>query len=58
MVNKPAKKKKREPNIIVVKKIKSYSNDPFFVEKKQRAIEFLKEHPIPEEILNHMKKKS
>lgn len=55
MVKKP--NKKRGPNIIVVKKMKSYSNDPFFIEKKQRMIELLKNCPIPEEILKRVKEK-
>lgn len=33
-----------------------YSNDPFFLEKKRRAIEFLKNHPIPKELLGNYKK--
>jgi hypothetical protein len=33
-----------------------YSNHPFFLEKKRKAIEFLEKHPIPKELLGNYKK--
>ncbi len=31
-----------------------YSDDPFFMEKKRKMIEFLKEHPIPKRIVGKL----
>lgn len=39
------------PEIKIDPSMPDFSNHPFFVEKKRRAIEFLKKHPIPEELL-------
>lgn len=43
------------PKIKVSREIPDISNDPFFLQKKQNAIEFLKQHPIPENLLNKQK---
>lgn len=50
----PAVSKKRKTkkgnfsNIIIVEKMRDYSNDPFFKKKAEEARMFLKEHGIPE----------
>lgn len=36
--------------------IPDVSNHPFFIEKKRWAIEFIKKHPIPKELLGNYKK--
>ncbi|AEV98289.1 hypothetical protein A4D02_22960 [Niastella koreensis] len=36
-------------NIIIVKELRDYSNDPFVKRKREEAIEFLKEHGLPKE---------
>ncbi|GLU50697.1 hypothetical protein [Dyadobacter frigoris] len=43
------------PEIKVDKGIPDISNDPFFLQKKQNAIEFLKQHPIPGNMLQKQK---
>lgn len=43
-----AKSKKETPGITVVKKMKDYSKDPYFVKKAERARAFLEKHPLPE----------
>ena len=36
-------------SVTVVKKMKDYSQDPFFKKKVERAKAFLTKHPLPEE---------
>ena len=43
-----SKKKSQSDNIIIVKKMRDYSNDPFFKKKAEEARVFLKKHPLPE----------
>ncbi len=49
------KKKANTPNFyengIVSDKVKDRGNDPYFVKKAEEAKEFLRKHPIPEELL-------
>ncbi|MBO9563359.1 MAG: hypothetical protein J7621_11320 [Niastella sp.] len=47
-------KKSTSVNVTVVKKMKDYSQDPFFKKKVESAKAFLARHPLPEEF----KKKS
>ena len=42
-------KKDMSINVTVVKKMRDYSQDPFFKKKAERAKAFLKKHPLPEE---------
>ena len=46
------------PKIKVSGGIPDISNDPFFLQKKQNAIEFLKQNPIPENLLKKPKSTS
>ncbi|MCF0056710.1 hypothetical protein [Dyadobacter sp. CY356] len=39
----------------ISRKLPDISNDSFFLQKKQNAIEFLKQHPIPENLLKKQK---
>ena len=48
-------KKNNLPGIKVVKKMRDYSNDPFFKKKAEDAIEFLKKHPLPDREKNKNK---
>lgn len=41
------KKKKREVKATIVKNMRDYSQDPFFVKKAESAKAFLKKHPLP-----------
>jgi hypothetical protein len=34
-------------NIIIVKELRDYSKDPFFIKKKEEAIKFIREHGLP-----------
>lgn len=52
VVKKGAVKKGRNSNTIVAEQKRSYADDPYFVEKAERAKTFLKEHPIPDWIIN------
>ena len=36
---------------IISDKVKDRGNDPYFVKKAEEAKEFLRKHPIPEELL-------
>lgn len=49
----------KQPHITVSKKKMDYdpNNDPFFIEKAERAAAFLAKHPLPEEFLRPSKKK-
>jgi hypothetical protein len=42
-------------NIIVVKELKDYSKDPYFVKKAEKAREFLEKHPLPESMTKKKK---
>ncbi|WAC10549.1 hypothetical protein [Dyadobacter pollutisoli] len=42
--------KRQREGIEIVNNMPDLSNDPFVLTKKQRAIDFLKAHPIPEEL--------
>jgi hypothetical protein len=48
--------RKQREGIKLVNNMPDLSNDPFVVAKKQRAIDFLKAHPIPEKLLQSSKK--
>jgi hypothetical protein len=37
--------------------MRSYADDPYFVEKAEKAKEFLKQHPIPDWIINNNRTK-
>jgi hypothetical protein len=45
-------KGKYNSDVIVVEQMRSYADDPYFVEKAEKAKVFLKEHPIPDWIIN------
>jgi hypothetical protein len=49
---KKAVKEKYNSDVIVVEQMRSYADDPYFVEKAEKAKAFLKEHPIPDWIIN------
>ena len=51
-VKKAAVKVKHNSNVIVVEQMRSYADDPYFVKKAEKAKAFLKEHPIPDWIIN------
>ena len=51
-VKKAPVKVKHNSNVIVVEQMRNYANDPYFVEKAEKAKAFLKEHPIPDWIIN------
>lgn len=36
------------PAVTVVKKMRDYSNEPFFIKKKEDAIAFLEKHGLPD----------
>lgn len=42
------KKKIKNDNIIIVEKMRDYSNDPFFKKKAEKAKAFLEKHGIPD----------
>ena len=44
-------------HIVVVEQMRSYADDPYFVEKAEKAKVFLKEHPIPDWIINENRSK-
>jgi hypothetical protein len=52
IVKKAAVKGKTNSDIIVVEQMRSYADEPYFVEKAEKAKAFLKEHPIPDWIVN------
>ena len=37
------------PNIKIDKNMRDYSNDPYFIKKKEDAMDFMKKHPFIEE---------
>ena len=43
---------KKNEKTIIVKKLKDYSNDPYFVKKNEKAAETLKKTGLPEAFLN------
>lgn len=45
----------KQPNIKVVKEMRDYSCEPAFIKAAERATEFLKKHPLPEEFLKPQK---
>jgi hypothetical protein len=49
-------KKKQREGIELVNNMPDLTNDPFLQRKKQRAIDFLKAHPVPEELFKKSKK--
>jgi len=50
-VKKAAIKGKGYSEIIVSDQVRSYANEPFFVEKEEKAKEFLRQHPIPAHLI-------
>jgi hypothetical protein len=50
-------KEKNNNNVVVVEQMRSYADDPYFVEKAEKAKEFLKQHPIPDWIINNNRTK-
>jgi len=54
----PKTKISKQSNITVVKNMRDYSNEPVFVKKAERATEFLKKHPLPEEFLKQKRNKT
>jgi hypothetical protein len=36
--------------VTIVKELRDYSKDPFFIKKKEEAIKFLEEHGVPKEL--------
>jgi hypothetical protein len=45
-------KEKDHSDVIVSDKVRSYADEPYFVQKAEKAKEFLSKHPIPD----HLKK--
>jgi hypothetical protein len=43
-----ASKKSKQGEMIIVKKMKDYSNDPVFRKKAEDAINFIKKHGLPD----------
>lgn len=50
-------KGKVRTSIQIDKSMKDYSNDPVFVRKAEEAKAFLKEHGLPKELVEKIKKK-
>ena len=50
-VKKVVAKGKEYSEIIVSNQVKSYANEPFFVEKEEKAKAFLRKHPIPDHLI-------
>jgi hypothetical protein len=50
-------KEKNNNHVVVVEQMRSYADDPYFVEKAEKAKEFLKQHPIPDWIINNNRTK-
>lgn len=50
-VKKAMVKEKGYNEVIVSNEIRSYANEPFFVEKEEKAKAFLRQHPIPEHLI-------
>ena len=46
-VKKTRKAANKRKGVVVSKKVKDYSNDPFFVKKAKAAESFLKKHGLP-----------
>ncbi len=44
------KEKAKKLDVTVKKNMRDYSKDPFFVEKAEKAIAFLKKHGLPKAI--------
>jgi hypothetical protein len=44
--------KEKEYNVIVTDIVRSYADEPFFIKKEEKAVAFLRKHPLPE----HLKK--
>lgn len=40
-------KKKKEPTYTIVKDMRDYSQEPYFLKKTESAKAFLKKHPLP-----------
>lgn len=41
-------RKTRDYDITIIKKMRDYSNDPFFKKKEEEAIKLIKKHGLPE----------
>jgi hypothetical protein len=52
IIKKAAVKGKHNSDVIIVEQRRSYADEPYFVEKAEKAKAFLKEHPIPDWIVN------
>lgn len=52
----PKVKIPKQLNIIVVKEMRDYSNDPFVIKKAEKAAAFLEKHPLPKELTKTKKK--
>ncbi len=50
-VKKAVAKGKGYSEIIVSNQVRSYADEPFFVEKEEKAKAFLRQHPIPEHVV-------
>jgi len=47
---KKSKKKPASKKVVISKKVKDYSKDPFFVKKAKQMEALLKEHGLPKEV--------
>lgn len=50
-----AVKKDKSGNVIVVKRMRDYSNEPAFKKKAEKAMGFLKKHDLPKSIAKKSK---
>lgn len=53
----PKINKKNKLRIVIDHKMRDYSNDPGVLRKAEEAVGFLKEHGLPKEIEERIKKK-
>jgi len=54
-VLKQVKRRKKKPAANIESELKNYSNDPFFIKKRERAKEVLDKYGIPEHFLTNTK---
>jgi hypothetical protein len=49
-VKKTSVKDEKFNNVIVTAEVKNYSDESFFIEKEQKAKDFLSKHPLPDRL--------
>jgi hypothetical protein len=50
-------KRSLQPDVVINENMRDYSQEPFFIKKKEQAISTLKKYGLPKELQNRITKK-